>query len=180
MPPMMKMRRTTSASCSLITWSTAIPFRSQSADRHSFDPGTAIATSCVSGKQEVSMNKIVIVSSVVASAALVGCRSDPVAPAPAPIVVTPPPAVVTTPPPAVVTTPPPAVVVSATPVRPGFGRVESIAAAPPSASAAAGGTTMRRLSIKMEDGTLQLVDTVAGNIAIGDRVELTSDGKIRR
>jgi hypothetical protein len=126
------------------------------------------------------MNKIVIVSSVVAFAALVGCRSDPVAPAPAPIVVTPPPAVVTTPPPAVVTTPPPAVVVSATPVRPGFGRVESIAAVPPSASAAAGGATMRRLSIKMEDGTLQLVDTVAGNIAIGDRVELTSDGKIRR
>ena len=125
------------------------------------------------------MNKIVIVSSVVAFAALVGCRSDPVAPAPAPIVVTPPPAVVTTPAPAVVTTPP-AVVVSATPVRPGFGRVESIAAAPPSTSAAAGGATMRRLSIKMEDGTLQLVDTVAGNIAIGDRVELTSDGKIRR
>jgi hypothetical protein len=124
------------------------------------------------------MNKIVVISSVVAFAALVGCRSDPVAPAPAPIVVTPPPAVVTTPPPAVVTTPSPTVVVSATPVRPGFGRVESIAATPSSA-AAAGGTTMRRLSIKMEDGTLQLVDTPAGNIAIGDRVELTSDGRIR-
>jgi hypothetical protein len=31
----------------------------------------------------------------------------------------------------------------------------------------------------MEDGTLQQVDTPAGNIAIGDRVELTSDGRIR-
>jgi hypothetical protein len=123
------------------------------------------------------MNKIVIGSSVVAFAALVGCRSTP-APAPAPVVVTPPPAVVTTPAPAMVTTPAPAVVVPETAVRPGFGRVESIAAAPSSA-AAAGGATMRRLSIKMEDGTLQLIDTPAGNIALGDRVELTSDGRIR-
>ena len=125
------------------------------------------------------MNKIVIVSSVVTFAALVGCRSDPVTPAPAPVVVTPPPAVVTTPAPTA--SPPTTVVVVQSPaaVRPGFGRVESIAAAPPSVSAAAGGATMRRLSIKMEDGTLQQIDTVAGNIAIGDRVELTSDGHIR-
>jgi hypothetical protein len=130
------------------------------------------------------MNKLAIALPPIALAALVGCQP---APAPAPVIVTPPPAVVTTPPPAVVTTPPPAVVttppavvyVAPTPVRPGFGRVESIAATPSSA-AAAGGTTMRRLSIKMEDGTLQLIDTPAGNIAIGDRVELTSDGKIRR
>ena len=95
----------------------------------------------------------------------------------APIIVTPP-AVVTTPSPAVVTTPPPAVVVAPTPVRPGFGRVESMAATPSSA-AAAGGTTMRRLSIKMEDGTMQFVDTAAGNVTLGDRVELTSEGRIR-
>ena len=120
------------------------------------------------------MNKIVILSSVVTFAALVGCRSDP----PAPVVITPPPAVVTTPPPAVVVTPPPAVIVPETAVRPGFGRVESIASVPSSA-AAAGGATMRRLGIKMEDGTLQVIDTSAGSIALGDRVELTRDGKIR-
>jgi hypothetical protein len=102
------------------------------------------------------VNKIVTVSSVVALAALAGCGSDPVKPAPAPAVGTPAPIE----------------------ARPGFGRVESVAAAPSSA-AAAGGTTMRRLSIKMEDGTLQQVDTPAGNIAIGDRVELTRDGRIR-
>lgn len=69
------------------------------------------------------------------------------------------------------------VVQSTSAVRPGFGRIESISAVPPS-SAAAGGTTMRRLGIKMEDGSMQYVDTAAG-IAIGERVELTSDGKIR-
>ncbi|HEU4351259.1 MAG TPA: hypothetical protein VFR66_05250 [Burkholderiales bacterium] len=74
--------------------------------------------------------------------------------------------------------PPTVVVQSTSAVRPGFGRIESISAAPPS-SAAAGGTTLRRLGIKMEDGSMQYVDTAAGNIAIGDRVELTSDGKIR-
>jgi hypothetical protein len=70
------------------------------------------------------------------------------------------------------------VVQSTSAVRPGFGRIESISAVPPS-SAATGGTTMRRLGIKMEDGSMQYVDTAAGNIAIGERVELTSDGKIR-
>jgi hypothetical protein len=101
------------------------------------------------------VNKIVTVSSVVALAALAGCGSDPVKPAPAPAVGTPAPIE----------------------ARPGFGRVESVAASP--SSAAAGGATMRRLSVKMEDGTLQQVDTPAGNIAIGDRVELTRDGRIR-
>jgi hypothetical protein len=126
------------------------------------------------------MNRIAIACSLFALAGLVGCGSDPVQPAPAPVVITPPPAqVVTTPAPAATTPPQTTVVVqSATAVRPGFGRVESIAAAP-SSSAAAGGATMRRLGIKMEDGTMQTVDTPAGNIAIGERVELTADGKIR-
>jgi hypothetical protein len=105
------------------------------------------------------MAKTAIALSVLALAGLAGCGSDPVKPAP------------------VAATPPP----SASPVaaRPGFGRVESINAAPSSSAAAAGGQTMRRLGIKMEDGTMQLVDTAAGNIALGDRVELTSEGRIR-
>jgi hypothetical protein len=59
-------------------------------------------------KEEVSMNKIVTVSSVVALAALAGCGSDPVKPAPAAAVGTPAPIE----------------------ARPGFGRVESVAASP--------------------------------------------------
>jgi hypothetical protein len=103
------------------------------------------------------MIKTAIALSVLALAGLVGCGSEPVKPAP--VAVTPP--------------PPPVA------ARPGFGRVESINPAPPSSSAAAGGQTMRRLGIKMEDGTMQLVDTAAGNFALGDRVELTSEGRIR-
>jgi hypothetical protein len=104
------------------------------------------------------MNKLAILLPPVALAALVGCGSDPVTPAPKASA--------------------PTAALAPVAARPGFGRVESIAAAPAS-SAAAGGATMRRLSLKMEDGTLQQVDTVAGSIAIGDRVELTGDGKIR-
>ena len=126
------------------------------------------------------MTKPVIALSVLALAGLAGCGSDPVQPAP--VVITPPaPAVVTTPAPAPAASSAPATVVVTSPVavRPGFGRVESVNALPPSSAAAAGGQTMRRLGIKMEDGTMQFVDTAAGNIALGDRVELTSEGRIR-
>jgi hypothetical protein len=126
-------------------------------------------------KKEVSMHKLTIAFSAVALGTLVGCGSRPVTP----VVVTPPPTVVTTPAPAATPAPAPTVVVqSSSAARPGFGRIESLSAVPPS-SAAAGGATMRRLGIKMEDGSMQYVDTAAGNIAIGERVELTSDGKIR-
>ena len=127
------------------------------------------------------MTRIAIAFSILALAGVAGCGSDPVQPAPAPVVVTPPPAVVTTPAPAPAASPAPATVVVQSPVavRPGFGRVESINALPPSSAAAAGGQTMRRLGVKMEDGTMQFVDTAAGNIALGDRVELTAEGRIR-
>lgn len=128
------------------------------------------------------MKRIAFVVPPIALAALLaGCGSDPVQPAP--VVVTPAPApapaptVVTVPAPQVVS-PAPAVVVAAATLRPGTGRVESVAALPP--SAAAGGSSSRRVGIKMEDGTLQYVDTPAQWIALGDRVELTADGQIRR
>jgi hypothetical protein len=49
-------------------------------------------------------------------------------------------------------------------------------------SAGAGATTkpMRRLGIKMDDGTVQYVDTAAEGYSIGDRIELTRDGYIKR
>lgn len=124
------------------------------------------------------MRRLLLLSSALGLATLYGCGSDPVQPAPV-VVTPPPPAVVTTPAPAAATPPTTVVVTSPVAVRPGFGRVESINAAPSSSAAAAGGQTMRRLGIKMEDGTMQFVDTTAGNVALGDRVELTADGRIR-
>jgi hypothetical protein len=126
------------------------------------------------------MSKLYFPLSLAAVAVLAACASsDPVTPAPAPaVVVTQAPApVVTAPPPVVVQQSAPGVVAPSA-LRPGFGRVEAITALPP--SAAAGGTSMRRLGIKMEDGTLQYVDTAAQGINVGERVELTRDGQIRR
>jgi len=125
------------------------------------------------------MSKLYFPLSLAAVAVLAACASsDPVAPAPAPVVVTQAPApVVTAPPPVVVQQSAPGVVAPSA-LRPGFGRVEAITALPP--SAAAGGTSMRRFGIKMEDGTLQYVDTAAQGINVGERVELTRDGQIRR
>jgi hypothetical protein len=65
-------------------------------------------------------------------------------------------------------------------LRAGMGRIESISAV---AVASGAGTpppsAMRRLGIKMNDGTLQYVDSEVPNVAVGDRVELTPDGYIR-
>lgn len=123
------------------------------------------------------MSKLYIPLSVTALAMLASCAAnDPVTPAP--VVVAPAP-VVTAPQPTVVVpqtsgTP---VVVAPAALRPGFGRVESVTALPQ--SAAAGGSAMRRFGIKMEDGTMQYVDSSATGINMGERVELTSDGRIR-
>lgn len=124
------------------------------------------------------MIKIFIGFSVIALG-LLGCTSEPVTPAPAPVIVAPAPVV--TSPPATVVVPPaataPVVVPTPTAIRAGYGRIESITALP--TSAAAGGTTQRRFGIKMDDGTVQYVDTAAQGYSIGDRIELTKDGHIR-
>jgi hypothetical protein len=120
------------------------------------------------------MRRFALVISPVALALLGACAtSDPVTPAPAPVVVAPAP-VVTAPPATVVTAP--MVVATPTAIRAGHGRVETMTALQ---SAAAGGQTMRRIGIKMDDGTVQYVDTAAQGLSIGERVELTADGQIR-
>jgi hypothetical protein len=79
-------------------------------------------------------------------------------------------------------TPAPVVVAPApTALRAGNGRVESITTV---ASAAAGATgsaasSVQRVAVRMDDGTVQVVDTRATGLALGDRVELTRDGMIR-
>jgi hypothetical protein len=120
------------------------------------------------------MSKFYFPLSLVAVAALAACANDPVTPAPAPVIVAPAP-VVTAPPPTVVAAPAGTIVATPTAIRPGMGRIETITALPQ--SAAAGGATLRRFGIKMDDGTVQYVDTSAQGINMGERVELTSDGR---
>ena len=112
------------------------------------------------------MNKLAIPLALGAVALVAACAHR-AAPAPAPVVVVPQQA------PAVVVAQPVA-------LRAGFGRVESVSAAP--ASSGAGSTApgaLRRLGIRMEDGTVQYVDSDAPNVSVGDRVQLTADGYIR-
>jgi len=66
---------------------------------------------------------------------------------------------------------------SATPLRPGMGRIESIQAV----SAASGGkpSNSNRVVVKMDDGSTQYFDTQAAGLAIGDRIEITKNGTMR-
>ena len=137
------------------------------------------------------MLKLTIPLSIIAAAVLAACTHDRATPAPGAVIVTPPPAaapsttVITPAPTAVapgtVAVAPTVVAPTAVALRPGNGRVESIAVVPGQASAGASQpNATRRLGIKMDDGTVQFVDTDAPSIAIGDRVELTADGYIKR
>ena len=127
--------------------------------------------------------------SVVTAALIAGCGSRQ----PTPVVVVPPQQPVVVPPqqpasttvvvpqpaPAASAVPAPAVVQAAQ-LRPGMGRIESMGPAP---SASAGGTAasaLHRVNIRMDDGSMQTVDTPSPGLAVGDRVELTREGYIRR
>lgn len=127
------------------------------------------------------MSKLYIPLSLAPLAILAACAStDPATPAPAPVIVAPAPVVQAAP--ATVVVPPTAVapgtvVATPTAMRAGPGRVETITALQP--SAAAGGTTLRRFGIKMDDGTVQYVDSAAQGISVGQRIELTGDGQIK-
>ena len=62
------------------------------------------------------------------------------------------------------------------PLRPGFGRVDGVTMVVNTSNVPTG---MRRLSLKMDDGTFQIVDTSGPHIAVGERVEITMDSMIR-
>ena len=138
------------------------------------------------------MNKLPFTLSAVALAALAGCATESrVAPAPAPVVIQQaPPAAVVVPP----NTPAGSAVVvpqsgsgsvmvaptTPAPLRAGTGRIDSLIDLP--AGAAAGSTVPaanKRVGLRMDDGTLQYIDTAATGLAIGDRVAITSDGYMR-
>lgn len=127
------------------------------------------------------MRPLAISLSLAAVAAALGACStpEPATPAPAPtVVIAPQPAapVVVAPAPGTVYAAPSTVTVAPTAMLTGFGRVESIT---PLASAAAGGRAARRIGLRMDNGTVQYVDTPA-ELMIGDRVEITSDGYIKK
>ena len=131
------------------------------------------------------MTKLALPLSAAALAVLAACSTtDPVAPAPAPVMVSPAPVVtapvVTAPAPGTVVMQQPMVVATPTAIRAGNGRIETINPLPTSAATGSGEVRpMKRLGIKMNDGTVQYVDTAAENLSIGQRIEITRDGHIR-
>ncbi|HYL89603.1 MAG TPA: hypothetical protein VEU32_12670 [Burkholderiales bacterium] len=141
------------------------------------------------------MSKLSVPLSALTIAILAGCAAESrVAPAPAPVVVQPSPptaAVVTAP--ATTTAAAPTVVVPPSgsapvvvatpapqPLRAGTGKIEQIINLP--ASAAAGSSVpgaTKRVTIRMDDGSLQYLDTAAADISIGERVSITNDGTMK-
>ena len=140
------------------------------------------------------MSKLALPLSAVTLAILAGCAAESrVAPAPAPVVVQPaPPAAAVVTAPATTAAAPtvvvpsagtaPVVVASAAPqpLRAGTGKIEQIINLP--ASAAAGSSVpgaTKRITIRMDDGSVQYLDTAANDISIGERVSLTNDGTMK-
>ena len=125
--------------------------------------------------------------SAIALALVAGCATEHrVASAPAPVVVNPAPPAVVVPPtaqPGTVVVPQagaPAIVVAPAPapLRAGYGRIESILPVPPAAVAGSSvPNANKRLTIRMDDGSVQYIDTAA-NVAVSDRVQLTADGRM--
>jgi len=70
---------------------------------------------------------------------------------------------------------------AATALRAGFGRVESILVVPTEGAAGrvASKTITKQITMRMNDGTLQYFET-QGNVVVGDRIEITSNGTMRR
>ena len=130
------------------------------------------------------MNRLPFILSAIALAVLAGCATESgITSAPAPVVVAPAqPAYVVAPAGTVVVPQASAgtmvVAPAAVALRAGFGRIESILAVP---SAAAGGTSKpnSRVMMKMDDGSTQYFDTQAAGMAVGDRVEITTNGTMR-
>lgn len=118
--------------------------------------------------------------SLVAVAVLAACASR-VQPVPTAVIVTPPPAPATT----VVAAPATGAQtaqVTTPALRAGGGRIETLAQTPQwssSSGSSAQPSGMRRAGVRMDDGTMQFLDTDAPSLRVGDRVQITPDGYIR-
>ena len=66
-------------------------------------------------------------------------------------------------------------------LRAGTGLIETIAPVPQwsASSGSAQPSAMRRVGIRMDDGTMQFIDTDAPSLRVGDRVQITPDGYLR-
>jgi hypothetical protein len=64
-------------------------------------------------------------------------------------------------------------------LRAGLGRIESIMVVPPAVAGRAASKTNKHIAMRMEDGAMQYFDTKA-RVAVGDRIEITSNGTMRR
>ena len=126
------------------------------------------------------MLKLSFPLSLIAVAALAACASR-VQPVPTAVIVTPAPAGTVVAGSSVAAAPSTAVTATAPALRAGAGRVESIAAMPQWSSSAGSAqpSSMRRIGVRMDDGTMQFLDTDAPSLRVGDRVQLTADGYIR-
>ena len=134
------------------------------------------------------MNRLPLVLSSIAAAVLAGCATEsgittaappmvvtPVQQQQQPYVVAPNGTVVAQPqanPAAVLVTTP-----SATPLRVGMGRIESLQ--PVSAGVGGKPSNSTRVVAKMDDGSTQYFDTAAAGMKVGDRIEITKNGTMR-
>ena len=146
------------------------------------------------------MNRVPFILSAIAVAVLAGCATESgITSAPAPAAAAPAPAAaapVTPVAPAgptysvgsagtTVTVPnaTPAVTVvaapAATPLRVGFGRIESILVTPNASAGGSGPNAGKRIAMRMDNGTVQQFDTNADNLKVGDRIEITANGTMK-
>ena len=131
------------------------------------------------------MNRLSILVSAGALAALAGCATEhAVTPAPAPVVVTPPAPVVTTAPSGAVVVPqtaPSTVVVAPAPVplQAGYGRIETIVPVPLAAAGGSAPANLKRVGVRMDNGVIQYMDVNSATLNVGDRIEITREGKLR-
>jgi hypothetical protein len=149
------------------------------------------------------MSKYQICLSLAGAATLAACvATEPVAPAPTAAIVTAPVVVASAPPAAgaavvvpqgAVVAPGAAPTVVVPTLRAGYARIESITpiagtdtgsgsgsgASSGSGTSGASAGPLRRVGLKMEDGTVQFVDTRAPNLVLGDRVQITADSQMR-
>jgi hypothetical protein len=133
------------------------------------------------------MNRLPLILSSIAVAILAGCATESrvtsapapaaAAPAAAPYVLVPAGSTVVVPQTSTAGTV--AAAPTASPLRAGLGRIESIQTVPTAAGGRTESMSTKRIVMKMDDGSMQYFDTEAAGLATGDRIEITKEGTMR-